>query len=279
MANLLNCPRFICVALLSISLCVVARAQEQSTITDTPSQDASGAGSANTAADPDPAWHMNLNFYLWLPGTHGILGANGYDVAYKASAGDLLSNFRFGLMAALGAQRGRFVMIGDMIWVRLEANKQIVLPIPNVPQLTGQAKAGQFILNPEFGYRVFDGEKLKIDAIGGCRYWHLESSLQFTPPVRNNNFSTSSNWADPLMGGRIQVPLSRRVLATVFRGRRWLGCRRTVGLSDCRHSWRPRKLKVVFGRWVSISLRKLSVWVLRISNSHERGLDRCELQL
>jgi hypothetical protein len=180
------------------------------------SQDPSRAGSAHSAADSDPAWHINLNFYLWLPGTHGILGANGYDVAYKASAGDLLSNFRFGLMAALAAQRGRFVMIDDMIWVRIEANKQVVLPVPNVPQLTGQAKAGQFILTPEFGYRVFDGEKLKIDAIGGFRYWHLESSLQFTPPVRNNNFSTSSNWADPLMGGRIQVPLSRRVLATVL---------------------------------------------------------------
>lgn len=207
--------RFVRVALLSFFVCALATAQQQPGA-DASNQPAAGTPAANTAADSDPAWHTNLTLYLWFPGTHGTVGANGYDVGFRASATDLLSHFRFGLMGAVGAQRGRFVTLTDLLWVRLAANHQAVLPVPGLPPLTAQAKFGEFILTPEFGYRLLDGEKFKIDAIGGVRYWHLGSSLQFSPSVRGINFSGAANWADPLMGARFQMPLAPRVLVTIL---------------------------------------------------------------
>jgi len=191
-------------------------AQDQPLSNNASSQPAPSTNTADTTNGPYLPWHSDFTLYLWLPGTHGIIGANGYEVGYKASPADLLSHFRFGLMGTLGVQRGRCVIVTDMVWVRLGANKQAVLPLPGLPLLTAQVKAGQFILTPEIGYRFFDGEKIKIDAIGGFRYWHLESSLQFTPSPRNLNFSGSVNWADPVMGARLQVPLSRRTIVTVL---------------------------------------------------------------
>jgi hypothetical protein len=74
---------------------------------------------------------------------------------------------------------------------------------------------GQFVLTPKIGYRVFDKEKLKIDALTGFRYWHLGEKLSFNPSRLGINFSGSQNWADPLVGGRIQTPLSPKVDVTI----------------------------------------------------------------
>lgn len=170
----------------------------------------------NAVVGPDKAWHTDLTFYLWFPGVHGTMGRAGREVDFRASAGDLLSHFRFGVMGAVQAQRGRFVLIGDLMWVRLGADRQRALPFPGLPELSAQVKASQFILTPEVGYRFVDGENLRIDALMGFRYWRLGSSLQFTPSRFGLNFSGSNNWIDPLMGARIQIPFPPKFLITVL---------------------------------------------------------------
>ncbi|MBV9500571.1 MAG: hypothetical protein JO138_14460 [Acidobacteriaceae bacterium] len=208
---------FVRAALLSLFICAITNAQQQPGAASDSSQAVSPTPPAATPVDPpDPAWHANLNSYLWFPGVHGTIGVNGYDVGFRASPSDLLSNFKFGLMGAIGAQRGRFVTITDLVWTRLEADRQAALPLPGRPQITANVKFDQFILSPEVGYRLLDGEKFKIDALGGVRYWHLGSNLQFTPSLAGRNFSSSANWADPVMGARFQAPLGRRVLLTIL---------------------------------------------------------------
>ena len=59
------------------------------------------APAGTTAADD--GWHFAVSPYLWFPGVHGTIGALGRDVSFKASPGDLLSHFRFGLMGLLEA--------------------------------------------------------------------------------------------------------------------------------------------------------------------------------
>lgn len=184
---------------MSLLFCGAANSEEQATGGDAAPQATASATPGNAAATSDDDWHTDFTFYLWFPGTHGTTGVNGHDVNFRASAGDILSHFRFGLMGTLGVQRGRFVGIGDLIWVRLAAYNSRTLPFPGLPQLSSTVKAQQFILTPEIGYRVVDHEKIKIDALMGLRYWHLGSSLQFTPSL-GLNLSPSANWVDPLTG-------------------------------------------------------------------------------
>jgi hypothetical protein len=202
-------------ALLNILFCTSVKAEEQPGATDASEQTASSTAPVTAVSDPDDPWHVGAALYLWLPGVHGTTGLDGHDVGFRASAGDLLSHFRFGLMITPVAQRGRFVLLSDLVWVRLEANKQRALPFPGLPELSAQLKAQELIANPEFGYRVLDGEKIKMDALLGVRYWHLGSSLQFTPSLVGGTLSASQNWADPLMGARIQAPLAPRVLVSI----------------------------------------------------------------
>ena len=214
----LSCFLSFFATLLGPLFCTVANAEEQPAVVEALEQASPSAAPANAVADPSDPWHIGFTMYLWFPGVHGTTGAvNGPDVDFRASAGDLLSHFRFGLMGTVEAEHDRWVLLSDLVWVRLEADKQRALPFPGLPQLSAQFKAYELIFNPEFGYRFVNGEKIKIDALPfGIRYWHVGTSLQFTPSFAGRTFSSSVNWVDPVMGARFQIPLTPKTLINVW---------------------------------------------------------------
>jgi hypothetical protein len=212
------CTLSLFVVLVSLLFCTVANAEEEPVAGDASEQAGPTGAPGNTVADPSDPWHIGFTTYLWFPGVHGTTGAvNGPDIDFRASAGDLLSHFKFGLMGAVEAEHDRWVVVSDLMWVRLEADQQRALPFPGLPQLSAQFKAWELIVNPEFGYRFVNGERIKIDALPfGIRYWHLGTSLQFTPSFAGRTFSSSVNWVDPVMGARFQMLLSPKMLITVW---------------------------------------------------------------
>lgn len=184
-----------------------------SVVTDQPTGAASAVGQAGSTA-PDEAWHFSLSPYLWLPGVHGTVGGRGRDISVHASPGDLLSHFRFGLMGTVEARHKRLLLPLDLIWVRLGDNK--ALPFPNLMATTANLKGSEFILTPAIGFRLLDEEKIKVSALAGLRYWHFGQNLQFTPTRFNLNFSSSQNWVDPVVGGRIELAPSPKLVVTIL---------------------------------------------------------------
>jgi hypothetical protein len=178
-----------------------------------PAVSVSAVGHADKTA-ADDAWHLSVSPYLWFPGVHGTVGARGRSVGVHASAGDLLSHFRFGLMGTVEARHKRFVLPVDVIWVRLRDNK--ALPFPNLMATTANIKGSEFILTPKIGFRLLDQEKIKINALVGLRYWHFGENLQFTPSRLNLNFSSSQDWVDPVVGGRIELASSPKVVISIL---------------------------------------------------------------
>lgn len=167
--------------------------------------------SQKTAAVTDGNWHLIVSPYLWFPGVHGTLGLRERTVSLHASPGDLLSNFRIGLMGTADLRHKRLLLPVDMIWIRLGDDK--ALPFPGLGESSADVRASQFVLTPKIGYRVVDRDALKVDALTGFRYWHVGQNLQFNPS--GTEFSGSLNWVDPLIGGRIQAALSPKVSVTM----------------------------------------------------------------
>ena len=167
---------------------------------------------------PDDGWHLAVTPYLWLAGAHGTLeGPNGNGTGFHASVGDLLSHFQIGLMGAVQASHKRIVTSVDIFWIRVEDDQAIPLP-PDVGEgaISAKAHATQFFLAPKVGYRVIDQEKIKIDALAGLRYWHLGESLNFNPSALGINFTGSQNFVDPIVGGRIQLALSPKIVVNIL---------------------------------------------------------------
>src|SRR5215469_5322706 len=176
---------------------------------DSPSQ-AQSSDSANSASSVGygKAWRLDLSPYIWFAGAHGTVGALGRDASVHASAGDLLSHFNFGIMGASQAQLGRFLLNGDLLWIRLSDSS--ALPFPGLSATSADVRVGELVWTSKIGYRVVDQKKIKADANVGARFWHLGQKLNFNPSALGLNVNTSQNWADILVGGRVQLPIGPR---------------------------------------------------------------------
>jgi hypothetical protein len=166
----------------------------------------------------DDAWHLAVSPYLWFPGVHGTaIGQNGNGVGFRASPSDLLSHFQIGLMGAVEVSHKRIVTSMDIFWIRLEDDTAIPLP-PAISDGAIGAKihATEFFLAPKIGYRVIDQPGIKIDALAGFRFWHFGESLSFNPSVLGLNFNGSQNFVDPIVGGRIQLALSPKIVVNIL---------------------------------------------------------------
>jgi len=189
-------------------------------IADQPMPSDTEAAAPATPATPAPTpvgeptsdWHFAVSPYLWLPGVHGTVGALGHEASVHASAGDLLSHFRFGLMGLVDTRYKRIVIPVHMMWIRLGDNN--ALPLTD-EVVNAQVKGQEFILTPKIGYRLVDSEIVKIDALTGFRYWHFGESLRLSTSDTSVKFSSSQNWVDPLVGGRILANLSPKVSVSI----------------------------------------------------------------
>ena len=169
-----------------------------------------------TTSEPsgkDDEWHVSVSPYLWFPGMYGTIGFPNRNLKLQASAGEVLSHFRFGLAGTVEVRRKWLVLPLDLLWVRLEDDK----PLPLEPLVTSaKVKVGEFILTPEIGVRFVDQEKIKVDFLTGFRYWHISNSLTFHPSALGLSFSNSLDWVDPLVGGHIQTALSPKIVVNLF---------------------------------------------------------------
>src|SRR5215469_572975 len=135
-------------------------------------------------------------------------------ISIHATPGDLLSNFRFGLMGFTEARRKWLILNTDLMWVRLGTSK--ALPFPGLEAISADVKGGEFLLSPKVGVRILNRERIKIDALTGFRYWHFYESVKFVPTNLNISFSKSQDWVDPVVGGKITGTLAPKVLVTIF---------------------------------------------------------------
>ena len=201
----------IAAVILSGLLCRPVIAQEQqAAATDIQVQTPSPApGKTSPPAAEDSGWHLSLSPYLWFAGAHGTVGALGRNASIHASPGDLLSHFDIGVMGAAEARRKRFLLTGDLLWIRISDSK--ALPFTGLGAVSADVRVGEFVWTSKLGYRVID-KKIKADANVGVRYWHLGQKLNFNPSRLGINFNGSQSWADIVIGGRVQLPVGKKTV-------------------------------------------------------------------
>lgn len=200
-----------CIVMLGLWLALPAFAQEPAQF-DTQTQTSTTAASGAATATTDDGWHVSVSPYLWFAGLSGTAGILGHDANIKASPGDLLDHFDLGFMALTEIRKGRIVVPIDFMWMRLVDSKGTPFD-PGVSYVT--VKPSQTILTPAIGYRIVDGEKVKLDAQVGIRYWHLSQSFTFQPSGVVPDQSASADWVDAVAGAKMEAALAPRVLVTI----------------------------------------------------------------
>jgi len=147
-----------------------------------------------------------MSIYGWFPGIHGTVGALDHNVGVHESFSDVFHVLKGVIPIAVDVQKGRFVMPLDFFWVKLGDDR--ALPLNDFGQTSVNLHVTESIFTPKAGYRLLDGEHLKIDALGGIRYWYVSQNLALEPAGVNQTFS--KNWVDGVGGARFIIPLGEK---------------------------------------------------------------------
>ena len=200
--------------ILSLLLCmpVVAQgpadltAQNQATTAPLPDAPQKAA-----SADPDDSWRFAVSIYGWFPGIHGTVGALGHNAGIHESFSDVFHYLKGVIPIAFEADKGRFVMPLDFFWVKVGDDR--LIPLTDPQQASVNLHITESIFTPKVGYRIVDGEHLKIDALAGIRYWYVSQNVTLEPAGIGN--TRSGNWVDGLGGARFILPLSEKAAINV----------------------------------------------------------------
>lgn len=167
----------------------------------------------NAPTRSDQGWHFSVSPYVWLPGVHGTIGVLGHDASIHASFSDIFSNFSFALMGGFDPRYNRIVMPLDFMWIKLSNDK--ALPF-DILATSAKVKVNLDVLTQKIGYRVLEGERFKVDALAGVRYWHVGPTIDLESSVlTNTHFHDSADWVDGVGGARIQTVLTPKLVLTI----------------------------------------------------------------
>jgi hypothetical protein len=124
---------------------------------------------------------------------------------------DIIDEVNFGFMGAFEARKNRFIFLTDLMYLNLSDGS--ATPGPLFSSVKVDFKA--FILDPEVGYRLLEGEGGSIDAVVGFRYWHLRTRLEFRAGILpDTEVTRTKNWADVVGGLRGRAKLSEKWFLT-----------------------------------------------------------------
>ena len=162
--------------------------------------------------DSDEGWHVAIAPYIWFAGVHGTVGALNRETSVHATFGDIFNYLNIGAMAAVEPRYNRIVMPFDFLWMKLSDQKS--LPFDRFATSV-KTEMTETLITQKIGYRFVDAEKVKVDALFGFRYWHLQNRFTLQPTQIANGISQSANWVDGVGGGRIELRLTPKLSAIV----------------------------------------------------------------
>ncbi len=143
------------------------------------------------------AWRYALTPYVWLPSVNGKLRfdippGSGGSPNVESGPNDYLENMNFAMMLAGEARRGRWSLMGDLIYLNSSNEKtrtiSVNLPgggsVPVADAGTETSMTGKLItLAP--GYSLLDTPGARMDVFGGVRYMAIDAKVDWriTAPV------------------------------------------------------------------------------------------------
>jgi opacity protein-like surface antigen len=169
------------------------------------------AGAAGVAQADESQWSHAITPYVWGSGMSGQaalgtpLGPLEADV--DVSFGDILENLRLGAMVAYRGDRGPWTVMGDLIYMELEADRaRDVGPV----RVDATANVEQIALEADVGYRWTE----HVTVFAGLRYNSIDLDLDVlrTGPGAGarRTAGESAQWIDPLVGAIAEIPLAPR---------------------------------------------------------------------
>ncbi|MEQ8374355.1 hypothetical protein ACVDG9_02485 [Roseibium sp. RP-7] len=174
------------------------------------------ASAADLAAEPtvtptqivEDRWNFSVTPYFWMAGLGGET-ASGDDISMPFN--QVIKNLSFAVMTSIAAEKGRFGVYSDLIYMNLEGSKTTTAKIV---RRTFDAKLDAtiqgFITTNALGYKIVDTPGTAIAGFGGFRYLWLNTDLDFSLGNFNASASGQGQVIDAVVGLRGETKFADR---------------------------------------------------------------------
>ena len=154
--------------------------------------------------------------YVWFAGAHGETDVIGPlpPVDLDLPFGKVLKAFKFAFMGAAEMKYDRFVALGDLTFIHLDARQGIGIRDPDFLKAELDSRTAEITLVG--GYRVVDNGPMKVDLLAGGRMNWFKTNLQLEGPNREAEGEKKNNWFDPLIAGRVSAGLGGKWGFTMY---------------------------------------------------------------
>ncbi len=174
---------------------------------------------ATSRAETSDDWQFNATVYAWLPSINMDLSypIDSGGSSAEVTASDILDALNFTFMGALGAQKGKWGLWTDVIYLDLSSStkqtRDITIGGQDLSAATGKAELTitGWLWTTVGTYRVVDHPNYQMDVLAGARMldlstdlkWNLTGDLGDPPLIDASGKSNASqtNW-DGIVGVR-----------------------------------------------------------------------------
>lgn len=141
-------------------------------------------------------WEYDLVIYGLAASMDGTAGVGALDADVDVGFSDILDNLEAGGMVAFRAKRGRWAVMTDAIVMGLgAANDRVDVDID------------QYVVEVDLAYELNE----VFEVLFGARYVDIDGAIDFRGPL-GTSLRGGESWIDPLVGLRVEAPLSEKWL-------------------------------------------------------------------
>jgi hypothetical protein len=171
-------------------------------------------------------WTFTVAPYLWAAGLEGDVGLFGLEpVDVDMSFSDILDNLKFAGMILGEVNNGTWGLVGDLIYVKIEAKETIRRDLVGGPvelvELTAGVETESFTGTLMGEYRVLADDQMTFDLMAGARLWSVDNDISAKldldgTPVAQFSGDDGATWVDPMIGAKARIDTGSLLYLTAW---------------------------------------------------------------
>lgn len=171
-------------------------------------------------------WQFGGAAYLWAAGVKGTsVAGDEIDVSFS----DVLGDLDGGLMGILSAQKGKWTLLADIIYLSIHQETSSTANFVGIPtQFDIDVKMKGYISTFGVAYRAVDKDLASLDLLAGARYFKLDLDLDAEIAEGMTKYSDSEDVLDGIIGAQVLFDLSNRWYFSLYAD---------VGVGDSKLTW------------------------------------------
>lgn len=169
---------------------------------------------AQPAQTTTDRWTFGGAVYGWIS---DIKSTTQSGQTFEITFSDILDNLNMTFMGALSAEKGKWTLFTDLIYLDQETTNRRTVDLGSGPtNLKSSINMKSWINTTGVGYEAFDNGSTQISGLAGVRYLRLKTDIDVNDGTTRRSASSTDNFFDGIVGLRGKTDINENWYLTYY---------------------------------------------------------------